>query len=47
MIKNVSLALKKGKILGIAGFMGAERTEWFSSIVGYYPGCVTGKLYSR
>jgi ABC-type sugar transport system ATPase subunit len=47
MIKNVSLVLKKGKILGIAGFMGPGRTEWFSNIVGYYPCCVTGRLYSR
>jgi D-xylose transport system ATP-binding protein len=44
IINHVSFSLKKGEILGIAGLMGAGRTELFSSLVGYYPGHVTGTI---
>lgn len=43
-IDNVSFSLKKGEILGIAGLMGAGRTELFTSIIGSYPGKKIGKI---
>jgi ABC-type sugar transport system ATPase subunit len=36
MIKDVSFQIRKGEILGIAGLMGAGRTELFMSLFGAY-----------
>jgi D-xylose transport system ATP-binding protein len=37
-VDNVSFKLRKGEILGIAGLVGAGRTELVSAIFGAYPG---------
>nr|WP_245984575.1 ATP-binding cassette domain-containing protein [Biomaibacter acetigenes] len=42
---NVSFSLKKGEILGLAGLMGAGRTEMALAIFGAYPGKVTGEIF--
>ncbi len=44
LIDNVSFAARKGEILGIAGLMGAGRTELFMSIFGAYGSKVSGQL---
>lgn len=36
IIKDASFALRKGEILGVAGLMGAGRTELFTSLIGGY-----------
>lgn len=44
-IDNVSFTIRKGEILGIAGLMGAGRTELFMSIFGCYGNNVSGELW--
>lgn len=43
-VKDVNFSLKKGEILGIAGLMGAGRTELAKTIYGYYKK-ESGKIY--
>ncbi|MBZ4646599.1 MAG: D-xylose transport system ATP-binding protein [Petroclostridium sp.] len=45
IIDNVSFKIRKGEILGIAGLMGAGRTELITSIFGGFPGRKTGEIY--
>ena len=44
MVKNVSLTLRKGEILGLAGLMGAGRTETARLICGADP-MISGEIY--
>lgn len=44
VIDNVSFEVRKGEILGIAGLMGAGRTELVMSIFGAYGANVSGEL---
>jgi len=45
VINNVSFQIKKGEILGIAGLMGAGRTELVTSIFGGYAGKKYGEIF--
>lgn len=43
-VKNANFFLKKGEILGVAGLIGAGRTELVSSIYGSYPKKYSGEI---
>ena len=45
LIKEVNLKAYKGEILGVAGLMGAGRTEFFTSIFGAFAGAKKGDVY--
>jgi len=45
VINNVSFTARKGEVLGIAGLMGAGRTELCMSIFGCYGSKVLGQLF--
>jgi putative multiple sugar transport system ATP-binding protein len=46
MINNVNIHIKKGEVVGIAGLMGAGRTELAKSIFGgVYGSKITGEIY--
>jgi D-xylose transport system ATP-binding protein len=44
-VDDVSFALRRGEILGIAGLVGAGRTELVSAIFGCYPGACEGEVW--
>ena len=44
LVHDVSFTLNKGEVLGIAGLMGAGRTEVLEAIFGLFPKYVSGKI---
>src|SRR5947209_2009344 len=45
LVKNVGFKVRRGEVLGIAGLMGAGRSELLMGIFGAWPGRVTGEIY--
>jgi ABC-type sugar transport system ATPase subunit len=45
LVKDVSFNVRRGEVLGIAGLMGAGRSELLMSIFGAWPGRATGEVY--
>ncbi len=43
-LTDVSFSVRNGEVLGIAGLMGAGRTELLLSLFGAFPGKVTGEI---
>ncbi|MEP6925648.1 MAG: xylose ABC transporter ATP-binding protein [Pyrinomonadaceae bacterium] len=44
LVKNISFSVKRGEVLGIAGLMGAGRSELLMSIFGAHKGKVSGQI---
>ncbi|OSN65470.1 Xylose import ATP-binding protein XylG [Pseudomonas syringae pv. actinidiae] len=44
-VDDISFVLKRGEILGIAGLVGAGRTELVSALFGAYPGRYSGEVW--
>src|SRR5471030_100186 len=44
-VDDVSFSLRKGEILGVAGLVGAGRTELMQAIFGAYPGISEAEVY--
>ena len=45
LVDDVSFQVRRGEVLGIAGLMGAGRTELLMSIFGAHQGKVSGEIY--
>ncbi|WP_321345415.1 sugar ABC transporter ATP-binding protein [uncultured Draconibacterium sp.] len=45
LVNNVSFTLHKGEVLGIAGLMGAGRTELLEALFGLHPKLISGEVY--
>ena len=45
ILKDIHFYLKRGEVLGIAGLMGAGRTELVNSLFGDFKGKMTGDIY--
>ncbi|MGF6775353.1 D-xylose ABC transporter ATP-binding protein [Paraburkholderia sp. GAS334] len=43
-VNNVSFALRRGEVLGVAGLVGAGRTELMQAVFGAYPGTSTASV---
>ncbi|MDT7602775.1 MAG: D-xylose transport system ATP-binding protein [Acidobacteriota bacterium] len=44
LVKDVSFAVRRGEVLGIAGLMGAGRSDLLTAIFGAHAGRVTGEI---
>ncbi|CAH2808525.1 MAG: D-xylose ABC transporter, ATP-binding protein XylG [uncultured Caballeronia sp.] len=44
ILDDVLFSLRKGEILGVAGLVGAGRTELMQAIFGAYPGLGSARL---
>ena len=44
LVDNVSFAVRRGEVLGIAGLMGAGRSDLLMAIFGAHPGAVSGEV---
>ncbi|HJQ33315.1 MAG TPA: xylose ABC transporter ATP-binding protein [Pyrinomonadaceae bacterium] len=45
LVKDVSFNVRRGEVLGVAGLMGAGRSELLMGIFGAWPGRVSGDVY--
>ncbi|HEX8283530.1 MAG TPA: xylose ABC transporter ATP-binding protein [Pyrinomonadaceae bacterium] len=45
LVKDVSFKVRSGEVLGVAGLMGAGRSELLMGIFGAWPGRVAGEVY--
>ncbi|MBN1986257.1 MAG: sugar ABC transporter ATP-binding protein, partial [Prolixibacteraceae bacterium] len=45
LVNNISFTLHKGEVLGIAGLMGAGRTELLEALFGMHPKSVSGEIF--
>jgi len=45
ILDNISFSVKKGEVLGIAGLMGAGRTELLMTVFGAWPGSSSREIY--
>lgn len=44
VMRDVNLEVREGEVVGLAGMIGAGRTEFAMSIFGALPGAITGKM---
>jgi D-xylose transport system ATP-binding protein len=45
LVRDVSFGVRSGEVLGVAGLMGAGRSELLMGIFGAWPGRVSGEVY--